>query len=64
MTSLITALHMGQLHAYEQWLVVAVAFGPFLVLAAVVYVVRRRDIAAEPPGDEGDEVSSTRPRAT
>ena len=39
--------HLGELHAYEQLLVLLLAFGPFLVLAVVVYVVRRRDIAAE-----------------
>jgi hypothetical protein len=39
--------HLGELHAYEQWLVLLVAFGPFVVLGAVVVVVRRRDVAAE-----------------
>ena len=37
-------LHMGALHPYEQLLVALVAFGPFVVLIAVV---RRRDIAEE-----------------
>ena len=41
------ALHMGALHPYERLLVLLIAFGPFVVLAVVVYVVRRRDIAAE-----------------
>lgn len=40
-------LHFGQLHAWEQVLVILIAFGPFLLLAAVVFVVRRRDIAEE-----------------
>jgi hypothetical protein len=40
-------LHMGALHPYEQLLVALVALGPFVVLIAVVYVVRRRDIAEE-----------------
>jgi hypothetical protein len=40
-------LHSGGLHPYEQLLVLAIAFGPFLVLAVVVVVVRRRDLAAE-----------------
>lgn len=40
-------LHMGALHPYEQLLVALVAFGPFAVLFVVVYVVRRRDVAAE-----------------
>jgi hypothetical protein len=40
-------LHLGDLHGYEQVLVWAVAFGPFVVLAVVVHLVRRRDVAAE-----------------
>lgn len=44
---LTTLLHLGSLHAYEKALVALVAFGPFLVLFAVVYVVRRRDERAE-----------------
>ena len=40
-------LHMGSLHPYEQLLVALVAFGPFVVLFVVVYVVRRRDVAEE-----------------
>jgi hypothetical protein len=40
-------LHMGALHPVEKALVLLVAFGPFLVLFVVVYVVRRRDIAEE-----------------
>jgi hypothetical protein len=36
-------LHLGGLHPYEQLLVYLLAFGPFVVLAVVVYVVRRRD---------------------
>lgn len=39
--------HMGQLHAWEQVLVLLLAFGPFIVLGLVVVVVRRRDIADE-----------------
>jgi len=40
-------LHLGGLHPVEQALVLLVAFGPFVVLAVVVYVVRRRDVAEE-----------------
>lgn len=36
-------LHLGEMHAYERLLVGIVAFGPFVVLVAVMYVVRRRD---------------------
>ena len=39
-----TLLHLGSLHAYEKVLVALVAFGPFLVLFVLVYVVRRRDL--------------------
>jgi len=40
-------LHLGALHAQERLLVLLIAFGPFVVLAAVVALVRRRDLAAE-----------------
>ena len=42
-----TPLHMGELHAWEQVLVLLLAFGPFILLGVVVFVVRRRDIAEE-----------------
>jgi hypothetical protein len=45
--TVVPALHMGPLHPVEQLLVVLIAFGPFVVLAVVVYVVRRRDLAEE-----------------
>lgn len=62
-------LHMGKLHAYEQYLVFGIAFGPFLILGIVVFIVRRRDIAEEESDStdeeqEDPEVSSTHPRAT
>ncbi len=47
MIHLTLPLHIGALHPYEQALVALVAFGPFVVLFAVVYVVRRRDLAEE-----------------
>lgn len=34
--------HLGELHAYETALVALLAFGPFVVLAFVVVLVRRR----------------------
>ena len=40
-------LHLGALHAYELALLLTLGFGPFVVLAIVVVVVRRRDIAEE-----------------
>ena len=36
-------MHLGELHAYEKLLVAVIAFGPFVALAVVVAVVRRRD---------------------
>ena len=44
-------LHLGALHSYELLLVLAIAFGPFVVLAGVVSVLRRRDIAREKSRD-------------
>ncbi|MBD8868741.1 hypothetical protein [Nocardioides donggukensis] len=40
----VAAWHLGQLHAYEQALVLVIAFGPFVVLGIVVGVLRRRDL--------------------
>lgn len=45
-------LHMGPLHAYEKGLVFLLAFGPFVVLAVVVTLQRRRDARADDPGPE------------
>ena len=48
MTSLTPVpLHLGALHPYELLLVLVIAFGPFVVLAAVVFLLRRRDLRAE-----------------
>ena len=57
---LVTLLHLGALHPVERLLVLLVAFGPFVVLAVVVYVVRRRDIAEE-ERDGRDGPSGRRP---
>ncbi len=45
-------LHLGNLHGYEQVLVIVIALGPFLVLGVAVHVVRKRDLAAEQGGSE------------
>lgn len=47
MTTALLPLHMGALHAYEQWLVAGIAFGPFLVLGVVIAIRRRQDVAEE-----------------
>jgi hypothetical protein len=39
--------HLGALHAYEQALVLLLAFGPFVVLGVVVWLRRRADAAEE-----------------
>lgn len=58
MTAPLVPLHLGQLHAYEHLLVWLLAFGPFVVLFAVVYVVRRREAAeAEREAEAADPVS-------
>lgn len=38
-----TALHMGALHPFEQALTLILAFGPFVLLAAVLWWRRRQD---------------------
>jgi type VI protein secretion system component VasK len=43
----VTALHLGPLHPFAQTMVLLLAFGPFVVLVAVVWWVRRRDVAEE-----------------
>lgn len=45
---MVAALHLGSLHGYEAALLAVLAFGPFVVLAVVVAVMRRR----EPETDE------------
>ena len=47
--------HLGNLHAAEQALVWLIAFGPFVALFVVVYVVRRRQPGTDPesPDDDG-----------
>lgn len=47
LTTLVTALHMGALHPHEKALTLALAFGPFVVLGAVVAVRRRQDARGE-----------------
>jgi hypothetical protein len=56
-------LHLGALHPYEQLLVALVAFGPFAVLFVVVYVVRRRDVAAEDADLSERQAAAATPRS-
>jgi len=52
-TAPVTPLHMGALHPFEQVLVLVLAFGPFLLLGAVVAVRRRQDRREEVDGAGG-----------
>jgi hypothetical protein len=55
----VTALHLGPLHPFAQAIVLLVAFGPFVVLVAVVGWVRRRDIAEE-TAEQADQAERSR----
>jgi hypothetical protein len=45
--AMVVLWHLGHLHPIEKLLVGVIAFGPFIVLGIVVYVVRKRDLAEE-----------------
>ena len=51
-------LHLGSLHAYETVLLAILAFGPFVVLAVVVIIIRRRDGAEDEDEDEDEQTPS------
>jgi hypothetical protein len=40
---MLIAMHLGALHPYEAVLTLVLAFGPFVVLGAVIAVRRRRE---------------------
>lgn len=42
MTGFLVLEHMGKLHAYEQVIVLLLAFGPLLLLAVTIWIARRR----------------------
>ena len=53
------ALHMGALHPVELVLVILLAFGPFIALALVVVIQRRRDEEQDVCSEDGrEDVSS------
>jgi hypothetical protein len=52
MDALVVPAHLGGLHPFENALVMAIAFGPFIVLGVVVAVLRRRDGADDPESGE------------
>jgi type VI protein secretion system component VasK len=43
----VVPMHLGALHPVERLVVLAIAFGPFVVLGIVVLIGRRSAIAAE-----------------
>lgn len=45
-TTWVVVMHFGQLHPYEKWLALTLAFGPFIVLGIVIWV-RTRQAASE-----------------
>jgi hypothetical protein len=47
LVSLLVGLHLGTLHPYEKVLTLVLAFGPFLVLGAVIVLRRRHDDEVE-----------------
>ena len=62
----VAPLHLGALHPVERLLVLTVAFGPFLVLAVVVFLSRRRAVAEEEAEQAGraagpDDRDASRP---
>jgi hypothetical protein len=52
----LVALHLGAMHPYEQLLTLGLAFGPFVVLAAVLAFRRRGE-------DEEDPLAQPEPPA-
>jgi hypothetical protein len=47
-------LHMGALHPAEKGLTLALAFGPFVLLAVVILVRRRQDRALDRAERDGE----------
>jgi len=58
-----TPLHMGALHPFELALTLLLAFGPFVLLGAVI-VVRRRHDRLEDAQPVGEPVEAPAPQET
>ena len=54
-------LHMGALHPVEQLLTLLLAFGPFVVLGAVIWWRRRADERSERSSHEQSDVERVQP---
>jgi hypothetical protein len=59
LAALLVAMHMGALHPYEKVLTLLLAFGPFLVLAAVIAVRRRHE--DDEPEEQVESASRSAP---
>jgi hypothetical protein len=55
---LLVGMHMGAMHPYEKVLTLVLAFGPFIVLGAVIAVRRRHE---EDPEDQPSSDRTNRP---
>jgi hypothetical protein len=64
----LVVLHLGALHPVEKLLTLVLAFGPFVVLGAVIAFRRRHEDDADPaeqpgqPGQQTDEPSEVSER--
>jgi len=47
--------HLGPLHPIEQGLTIALAIGPFVILAIVIKLGRRRDQEVDPASGQGPD---------
>jgi hypothetical protein len=58
----LVALHLGALHPYEKVLTLVLAFGPFVVLGAVITVRRRHEEAED--DEKAEEAEESREGAS
>ena len=63
-SAIVVPMHLGNLHPYETALLALIAFGPFVVLAVVVAVLRRRDVSDDETSGNGrpEKSASAEPR--
>ena len=63
-SAIVVPMHLGNLHPYETALLALIAFGPFVVLAVVVAVLRRRDVHDDESSRNGEpgKSASAEPR--
>ena len=49
LVALLVGMHLGALHPFEKVLTLVLAFGPFVVLGAVIALRRRHEAEADGP---------------